>query len=198
MSLFSKLFGAVTLAAGLAAGTSSAATLTASGATGVNVGGAFYDVAFVDGTCISLFDGCDESSDFTFSTAADAVAASNALLALINDPANAAIDSSGASLDGCGNNCTTWTPFYDTISGSSPVIGATFVTNYCDGIFCSTDTTGGPFIGFGTGYNTTGLVGENFAAWTRVNEVPLPASLPLLAIGLVGMAAVRRRQNREA
>ncbi len=36
------------------------------GASGVDVGGTLYDVEFLDGTCIVLFNGCDQSSDFTF------------------------------------------------------------------------------------------------------------------------------------
>ena len=43
------------------------------GAEGVNVGGTLYDVEFVDGTCIALFDGCDlAADDFTFTTQAAA------------------------------------------------------------------------------------------------------------------------------
>ncbi len=36
------------------------------GANGVDVDGILYDVRFVEGTCSSVFDGCDEASDFTF------------------------------------------------------------------------------------------------------------------------------------
>ena len=50
------------------------------GAFGVSVGGNLYDVTFQDGTCISLFSGCDEASDFTFNSGADADAASQALI----------------------------------------------------------------------------------------------------------------------
>ena len=49
-------------------------------ASGVIVDGSSYDVAFLDGTCIALYAGCDESSDLTFQTAARAAMASQALL----------------------------------------------------------------------------------------------------------------------
>jgi hypothetical protein len=49
------------------------------GATGVNVGGVVYDVEIVEGTCIDLYDGCDDLSDFTFTTLADALLAARAL-----------------------------------------------------------------------------------------------------------------------
>jgi hypothetical protein len=50
------------------------------GATGVDVGGTLYDVEFVEGSCVALFDGCDAVTDFDFTTAADVLAASQALL----------------------------------------------------------------------------------------------------------------------
>jgi PEP-CTERM motif-containing protein len=50
------------------------------GATGVDVGGTFYDVEFLDGTCVSVFSGCDSDSDFAFNTQAAAQAAGQALL----------------------------------------------------------------------------------------------------------------------
>ena len=50
------------------------------GASDVNVGGTLYDVEFADGTCIEIFSGCDEVSDFTFTNYFDAREASQALL----------------------------------------------------------------------------------------------------------------------
>ena len=59
------------------------------GATGVDVGGTDYDVTFMDGTCIDLFNGCDAVSDFTFQTQAAAAQAATALLSsvLVDGPA---------------------------------------------------------------------------------------------------------------
>lgn len=47
------------------------------GANDVDVDGAYYDVAFVDGSCNSLFNGC---TDFTFTTSVQALSASQSLL----------------------------------------------------------------------------------------------------------------------
>jgi hypothetical protein len=74
----------LTLALACAPGVS-AATLTVTGgiltgATNVDVGGSFYDVVFVDGTCAAVFNGCDDPTDFIFPTSATAVAASQALI----------------------------------------------------------------------------------------------------------------------
>jgi hypothetical protein len=48
------------------------------GASNVDVGGILYDVEFLNGTCIALFDGCDSSADFTFTNSVDAIAAAQA------------------------------------------------------------------------------------------------------------------------
>ena len=82
-----KALFAVAAAFGLVLATpTSAADLTVdsngilTGATGVNVGGTLYDVSFLDGTCVALFSGCTESTDFDFTTGASAEAAAQALL----------------------------------------------------------------------------------------------------------------------
>ena len=48
------------------------------GATGVDVGGTLYDVELLDGSCVSVFSGCDDVSDFAFQTEAEANAAGTA------------------------------------------------------------------------------------------------------------------------
>ena len=53
------------------------------GATGVDVDGTYYDVEFKDGTCIDLYNGCNEGSDFTFWTESDARRAAEALLSQV-------------------------------------------------------------------------------------------------------------------
>lgn len=50
------------------------------GSSNVLVNGSFYDVEFIDGTCASVFSGCDQLSDFTFNSDLSADAASQALL----------------------------------------------------------------------------------------------------------------------
>ena len=50
------------------------------GASNVNVGGTLYNVQFIDGTCVALFNGCNEASDFTFTEPVSALSAAQALL----------------------------------------------------------------------------------------------------------------------
>ncbi|MFT5442979.1 MAG: hypothetical protein ACI8W3_002023 [Myxococcota bacterium] len=73
------------LAASLASSSVFAATLNVVGgqllgASGVDVDGMLYNVEFLDGTCIGLYDGCDAIKDLTFETAAAALPASQGLL----------------------------------------------------------------------------------------------------------------------
>ena len=42
-----------------------------------------YDVEFVDGSCVSVFNGCDDTAAFTFQTAIDAATASQVLLVYV-------------------------------------------------------------------------------------------------------------------
>jgi hypothetical protein len=100
------------------ASTANAATLLVNGsgiltgATDVNVGGTLYDVEFVDGTCVALFDGCDSANDFDFSTEADALAASQALLdQVFVNTAQGSFDSDPSLTFGCSSTCFASTPF---------------------------------------------------------------------------------------
>ena len=43
---------------------------------GVLVDGWFYDVGFINESCVMLYSGCDQDTDFTFPSAADAGSAS--------------------------------------------------------------------------------------------------------------------------
>ena len=99
---------------------SSAATLIIdgngqlTGAQGVDVQGTLYDVAFVDGTCAAVFNGCDSVSDFQFQSTL-AVTAGQSLLAQVFLDGNAGqFDTNPALTSGCENIgfCTVLTPFF--------------------------------------------------------------------------------------
>jgi hypothetical protein len=100
------------------AGAAQAATLNVvggqlMGASGVLVDGSLYDVQFLDGTCIDLYNGCDEASDFTFQTEASAVLASQALLdQVFLDGVDGLFDTSPQLTNGCNilESCHTITP----------------------------------------------------------------------------------------
>ena len=90
------------------------------GAQNVMVNGASYDVQFLDGSCVDLFTGCDEVSDFFFQTNADANAATAALDDIFQDGAQGNFDTVPGLTRGCigtTGNCQVWTPFGFRISG---------------------------------------------------------------------------------
>jgi hypothetical protein len=91
----------------LAASNTSAATLNVVGgqllgASGVIVDGSSYNVGFLDGTCIALYGGCDEVSDFTFQSSSAAELASLALLdQVFIDGSAGSFDSDPEFTNGC-------------------------------------------------------------------------------------------------
>ncbi len=94
------------------------------GASGVIVDGSSYNVAFLDGTCIALYSGCDDVSDFTFQTSADAVLASQALLdQVFLDGANL-FDTEPGLTNGCAPGvtlCGVFTPYNWDMGGMAYV-----------------------------------------------------------------------------
>jgi hypothetical protein len=74
------------------------------GASNVNVGGILYDVEFIEGTCISVFGGCDSPDDFTFTDLASVNAASQALVdQVFLDVAAGNFDTDPTTTYGCTN-----------------------------------------------------------------------------------------------
>jgi hypothetical protein len=112
------------------------------GATGVMVNGTAYDVSFQGGSCNAVFNGCDPSLDFLFTSGASALVASQALLDQVflgenhgvedGDPSGPGFfDSHPGLTRGCPlgdfNVCIALTP-YSFSSGSLLLAG--LATNY--------------------------------------------------------------------
>lgn len=154
------------------------------GASGVEVGGVFYDVTFLDGSCDSLFNGCD-SSEFAFSKADDAEIAAWALLSQVFvDSAAGNFNSLLDPIVGCtfDINCLTRIP-YSSGGGFVDEFVAVNATDVPDFVFDETIAAN----------NTTAVfINANVAGFSRVS-VPEPGSFGLLLLGMVGLAALRRR-----
>jgi hypothetical protein len=158
------------------------------GASDVLVNGNPYDVEFVDGTCIDLFNGCDSAADFTFATVAAATSAAQALLdqVFVNGAAGL-FDDNPFSTAGCADAsvCSVETVYagdgfqnnnvvalnWSALSGIPDAVG-TF-TGLSDRDYAQTPT-------------------DVFARWTLVPE---PGTGTLMTLGLIGFAAKRRRSN---
>lgn len=196
--IFRNVLAAATMALGLSASMSQALTYDVVGGqlvgvSDVNVGGLLYSVSFQDGSCTSLYNGCNEASDFTFNTAADAEAASNALLdQVFLDSAFGNFDTAPELTLGITSTILgiILTPFDNT--GSALGFGAlnrNGTTN--DGVlslsFSSTDESSSGFF--------------TYAVWTpnpALAPVPLPPAVLMLLMALAGTFSVRYWGTRRA
>jgi len=185
----------VLMASGAQAATLNVVNGQLMGASNVLVDGSLYDVQFLDGTCIDLFNGCDEVSDFTFQTWADALLASQALLdQVFLDGVDGLFDSDPSLTNGCSGpsaefgNCNTWTPygFYVPSGYVSFSISGNFYPSAVDGLYGSPDEDNANRIARPT---------DVLAVWSA-SVVPEPSTALLLGLGLTGLAGKGRRRSR--
>jgi hypothetical protein len=155
------------------------------GATGVDVRGVLFDVRFMDGSCNTLFDGCDPTN-YTF------VMGTTLIMSAVFDQVVIGVyDTSPELVNGCKHSvCQIWFP-----KAYQP------------------DKYGAPGVDVGIGQNTTGIndnlwVGAVWAdfdtaedagssrtyAVVSLTAVPLPAAAWLFISALGGLVVAKRKQ----
>ena len=110
---------------------------TLRGAPGVEVAGSVYDVEFVEGSCRSLFAGCDEDSDFLFTDRATVGLAPGALLDQVFTDGDAGLfDSNPELTHGCPSGshplgCRAYVPYTALLDcgGGSPCFSTAIADN---------------------------------------------------------------------
>lgn len=213
MGFVRMAMSSIIVSIGFAAASSWATTLLVdgdgqfTGATRVNVGGSLYDVDFKEGSCIGLFNGCDELSDFTFTTETGAKAAAQALLdqVFIDGPAGD-FDMMPTLTFGCTSEilgCRSIIAFGPGSYGLEFGADVVYSSNQPpDSLLGRPDEVMGPEI-WGREHDTADFGDYNWAVWSpsatgSTTAVPVPAGGLLLLTGLGGIVALRRRKKPSA
>ncbi len=164
-------------------------------ANGVEVGGTLYNVEFLDGACVGLFDGCNEPGDFAFTTQATAIAAAEALLAQVFlDTMGHALDGDPSLTRGCENQntrCDSIIP-WEAIPDANELFQFVVAQNH---VLEEADTPRRNFVAKRSA-DFTFTVNTTFAHFdTQPSTIAEPATLSLLALACAGMGWRMRRRT---
>ena len=162
------------------------------GANGVSVNGSLFDVRFEDGTCQSLFNGCDSLADLAFTDEASSRAAGIALLdQVFLDGPLGNFDTIPSLTRGCSDPiyCAPVVPFIIFEGGGAFGIGVLNGPEVFDGVNSLAHYAS-------PGSDTSSLPLRTFAVFTpAAAAVPTVSTLLLFGVGLAGLTAAGRRRR---
>lgn len=163
------------------------------GAKNLLVEGNLFNVSFVDGTCASVFSGCDSPSDFQFQ---DSFHARIATQALFDQVLTGIYDSDPTRTVGCSFAllCAVTTPYDSSVNNDSLLWVLAFNgedIRVADAIESSGNASRSQL-------NFTNEIGYVWAVWSPTDRatVPEPASLGLVLGGLAVLGAYTRRRTQ--
>ena len=169
------------------------------GATNVDVNGVLYNVQFLSGSCIDLYSGCDENTDFPFTNPDnlnDGVLLATAMQALLDqvflDTPLGSFDSSPGLTNGCGSeviDCFVGTPLWVSAGGGTGVTSA-YNTSNRDSVTAGGGSTSDAVLGIDPNSRST------YAVWSQTTVVPVPAAFWLFGSGLLGLIGCSRRSHK--
>lgn len=174
------------------------------GASGVDLGRlGLFNVRFLDGSCVGLFGGCDELSDFDFTIAEDVALAAQALLdQVFIDSAAGNFDTIPSNTFGCEDpteGCRSLIPFNFTTE-TRDIVSLGLARNEL-GIGSADDisTTNVSFIGTDFSSSLVEISGSvNYVRFDAVaiSVVPLPPAALLFGTALLGLAGLGKRRRK--
>ena len=177
-----------------------AATLDIRGGTlfgvkGLSVGSYQYDVAFIGGSCVSLFNGCDEPTDFFFNDLDSAHLANIALDAQVFvDSVLGNFDSEPNLTNGCTDpqSCSITTPL--EASGRFITRLANLRNSSIEGLDSPNGSGGG--IGIIADYGSDTYPERTYAVWSTASPVPILPTIWMFRSALIGMISLLQKSRK--
>lgn len=169
------------------------------GATGIDINGEYYQVQFVDSSCIFLFSNCDETADFLFMDAQSGLDANLALLEqVLLDLPSGLFNSQPELTAGCYSSiqCSIITPI-GSVAPQLEVFPAVFLINKADQQPDIYSGLGSAFRAADFGLRNSNADTLTYAIWSKEGgpgvSVPVPASILLFSSALVAILIMKDR-----
>jgi hypothetical protein len=153
------------------------------GATDVLVDGTLYDVNFVEGSCASVWTGCDEASDFVWQNKEVALLS---VVALMEQVFTNSYDVDPSLTNGCSHSgiCNIWGTYWNDYQN------AAYRSRFMNYDVESSDAAVVDGVQYYLSFDSSSWNTDVNARWA-VAEVPEPSTLAIFALGLMVLATRR-------